>query len=490
MARTFTVAEHTVAQLAAWGVEHVFGVAGDTIIPLLEALRQSDDVAFVAVRHEESAGFMASACAKLTGRPGVCLAEAGPAAVHLLSGVYDAHMDRVPVLALTGESATERLGTHWPQTIDQQLLYTDATCFNHTLATERQLPDLLYQALRTAETEADVSRLGLPVDLQLKPVQGPIRARPGYLNVSPMPDEQSLREAARLLGQAERPVVFVGQGARGQGEAVVRLADQLGAAIIHTLPAKGIVPADHPRNLGVIGDFGTEPAAEVFAQGDVVLVVGSTWWQPDYVPNARFIQIDRSLRHVDMLFPVDVGLVGTVADVVPRLIQQVRPRRNQEWERLVADLKASWDEKRRAGDAAVADPEPLARGDGGVPPQRVVAALQERLGRDAILCLDVGDNTFWISTLFAAGSGQQLLISGHWRSMGFGLPAAIAAKLILPGRPAVAVVGDGGFAMTMAEFTTAVDLGLPVTIIVLNNGVLAEEGHKQAQMRLEPFGVR
>src|SRR5690606_33081067 len=241
MSRTVTVAQHTVAQLAAWGVRHVFGVAGDTIIPLLEALRQRRDLAYIGVRHEESAGFMASAYAKLTGLLGVCIAEAGPAAVHLLSGAYDAHMDRVPVLALTGESATERLGTHWPQTINQQLLYADATCFNHTLATERQLPDVLYQALRAAEIQPGVSRLGLPVDLQLKPVEGPVRPRPGYLDASPGPDPHAVEEAARLLSQAERPLIFVGQGGRGQGEVLAGLADCLGAAIINTLPAKDVV---------------------------------------------------------------------------------------------------------------------------------------------------------------------------------------------------------------------------------------------------------
>src|SRR5690606_11833426 len=149
---------------------------------------------------------------------------------------------------------------------------------------------------------------------------------------------------------------------------------------IHTLPAKDVVPADHPRNLGVIGEFGTETAAEAFAQADVVLVVGSTWWQPDYVPDARFIQIDRSPRHVGMLFPVDVGLVGGAAQVLPQLLDQTRPRRSQAWERLVEDLKSSWERSRHQGDAAVADPAPLVDGDGGdggVAPHQVVAALQE-----------------------------------------------------------------------------------------------------------------
>lgn len=499
-----TVAQHTVEQLAAWGVRHVFGVAGDTVIPLLEALRQRPDVTFVPVRHEESAGFMASAYAKLTGRVGVCLAEAGPAAVHLLAGVYDAHMDRVPVLALTGESPTERLGTHWPQTIDQQLLYAGATGFNHTLASERQLPEMLYQALRDAEIRAGASRLGLPVDLQLKPVEGPVRARPGYLDAVPAPDPAALEQAARMLAGAERPLIFVGQGARGQGAAVVRLADRLGAAIIHTLPAKDVVPPDHPRNLGVVGQFGTEPAAEAFGEADVVLVVGSTWWQPDYVPAARFIQIDRRLRHVDLLFPVDVGLVGDAAQVLPRLVDVLdgMPSRGRDrWVRRVEELKASWERDRRRGDAAAASDHPLdgtggaaangrARRAGQVAPQQVVAALQQRLPADAVVCLDVGDNTFWMSALFDAGAGRRVLVSGHWRCMGFGLPAAVAAGIAAPGRPVVAVVGDGGFAMTMAEFATAVALGVPVVVVVLNNGVLAEEGHKQVQMRLEPFGIR
>lgn len=486
-----TVATYTIQQLAAWEVPFVFGLAGDTVIPLLEALRRQEKVRYIGVRHEESAAFMASAYAKLTGNLGVCLAEAGPAAVHLLNGVYDAHLDRVPLLAITGQSASYLLGTHWPQTINQDLLFADATAYNHTLTNEQQLPDVLYHAMRTAVVHADACRLGMPVDMQNRPLSAKVRKQPQYLRAVPAPDTAAIDSAAALLQQAQRPLLLVGQGARGQARPVLDLAEKLKAAIIHTLPAAGIIPADYPRNLGVIGEFGTEPAAEAFAQADVVLVLATTWWQPKYVPSARFIQVDREPRHLGMLFPAEVGLAGDVKDILPQLSQRLSSASGRDdWDQLVHDLHNRWRKQVSSVTSDATNGRPLDhdRRVRAVAPQRIIGVLQDQLADDAIICLDVGDNTFWVSSLFQTRK-QQVVLSGHWRSMGFALPAAVAAALISPQRQVVAIAGDGGFAMTMAEFTTAVRLELPIIVVVMNNHSFSHEGHLQAQVRLEPFGI-
>lgn len=490
---TTTVAEYVVQQIAAWGSEFVFGLAGDTVIPLLEALRRQGRVRYVGTRHEEGAAFMASAYAKLTGRLGVCMAEAGPASVHLLNGVYDAHMDRVPLLALTGQVETRLMGTRWPQAINQDLLYQDAVCFNHTLAAPEQLPEILYAAMRRAVSVPGAARLGLPVDLQMRPAPGPVRRRPAYLTERPEPGPQSLADAAALLDGAQRPLLFVGQGTRGQTAPVLDLAEKLDAAIIHTIPAMGVIPAAHPRNLGVIGHFGTPMAAEAFAQADVVLVIGSTWWQPEYVPDARFIQIDHHRPSLGLTFPADVGLAGDAGRVLSLLLGRVRGTRKDQWRQTIDRLKAALSASLASDQGTALGEAPLAGNGmgaprGGVSPRQVMAALTEAVAPDAILCLDVGENTFWVARLFQARH-QHVLLSGNWRSMGFGLPAAMAAALAAPRRQVVAVVGDGGFAMTMAELATAAAYRLPITVIILNNRTLAQEGHTQVRTGLEPFGV-
>lgn len=482
-----TAAQYVVDQLAAWDVDIVFGLAGDTIIPLLEALRTSRSVRYIGVRHEESAAFMASAYAKLTGRPGVCLAEAGPGAVHLLNGVYDAHLDRVPLLALTGESHRRHLGTrHW-QTVNQHMLYEDATCFNHTLTVAEQLPEIMYRAMRAAVETPGAVRLGIPADLQAAPLTASVRRRPGFINRAPLPDKDAVERAVTIIQRARRPLLFIGRGARHQRKAIETLADKIRAPIVHTLPAVGIVPTRHPRNLGVAGVFGTEAAAEALGRADAVVVIGSTWWQPEYAPDAKYIQIDRDPRHLGLTFPADVGLAGDAGVVISELVQKVPPSGREEWEEEIQRLKSGGSETIPRDSRDTGHPGEGTAGP-GLHPRRIMAALNKHLDDDAVICLDVGENTYWVSSLFD-GDRHELLLSGHWRSMGFGLPAAIAAALSRPRRQVAAIVGDGGFAMTMAEFTTAAAHSLPIITVVLNNELLALEGRKQMEKGLEPFGI-
>lgn len=487
-AQTRSVAGHVVAQLRAWGVTHVFGVAGDSIIPLLEAIRKDGTLRYVATRHEEAAALMASAYAKATGTLGVCLAEAGPGAVHLLGGVYDAMLDRVPLLALTGEVAVHHAGSRWPQTIDQTLPFQGATVYNHTVQTAEQVPEVLRMAMRLAMLTPGAVRVGIPKDLQAAMVTGVLYPQPATAP-APQPDKTQIAEAAALLAGAKRPLLMAGRGARKERRALLELAERLQAPIIHTLPALGLLPGDHPLNLGVIGKFGTDAAAAAFAEADVVLVVGTTWWQPGYVPDATFIQIDREPAQIGALFPVDVPLPGEASDVLAALTAELERRR-----RAANGRPATGRPKPLPRRRAVAEQDPAAdgvagaNGVAGVDPRQIVAALEDTLAPDALLCLDVGENTFWISSRFRPKQ-HDVLLSGHWRTMGFALPAAIAAKLAYPERQVVAVAGDGGFAMTMAEFTTAVAHRLDLTVVLFNNRVLAEEGHLQAQLGAEPFGV-
>lgn len=477
-----TVAQYAVRQMQAWGIDTVFGVPGDTLLPFLEELRRAGSPRFIVCRHEGSAAMMASAYAKLTGRLAACVADSGPGAVQMLNGVYDAAMDRVPLLVITGELPTRRMGTHWPQDADLDGLYREATAFNHTLADGAQACSIFTHALRRAVFSSRPVRVGVPKNMWLDGcgqvrVELPPRDFGGRVETR----EDLIQEAAGWLQSASRPVLFAGLGASQAVGALVALAEQLQAPIVHSMPAIGAIPADNPWNLGVIGKFGTQAAADVLAQADLILAAGTTWWQPEFVPGrARVIQIDRAMHHIGLTFPVDLGIWGDAAQVLPRIVEAVGRTYRPEWAQRVEQARRSWD-------AEVAQ---LAAAAGGpLHPASVVAAVARQLVPGAVVSLDVGNNAFWFSRHYR-GPHIRLLLSGHWRSVGFGLPGAIGAKLAEPGRQVVVFTGDGGFAMSSPELATAVQYRLPIACIVLRDGRYAEEESLQRQTGRQPFGTR
>lgn len=476
-----TVADFVAGQLAAWGADRVFGVPGDTVLALIEAIHQEPRLEFVPARSDGAAALMASAYAKAGGRLGVCLADMGPGAIQMLNGIYDAKADRVPLIALTGGLETKRAGTGWPTDADLDLAYQDATVYNRTIADPLQAPRILQAALRQAVSRPGPARVGLPQNLQRESIpEAEALPRPAYLDGHPQADGRAVDAAAHLLETAERPVIFAGRGAAGAVAPLLELAEALPAAIVHTIPAIGAIPGNHPQNLGVIGDFGTQQAADALGRADVILVVGSTWWQPEYVPRgARIVQVDSRAAHLDLTFAADVAVCGRAEDVLPQLVKKVKKRDRAGWGAFIAEARRAWDAEVRKAETDGGD---------GIAPSRVVAALAGAVARDAVIALDVGNNTLWFSRYFR-GNGQQVLLSGHWRSVGFALPAAIAAKLAWPRRQVVAVTGDGGLGSFLGEFVTAAHRNLPLTVVVLKDGVYGEEWAKQRQWGLASAGV-
>ena len=480
-----TVADYVAAELSAWDMGYVFGVPGDSVIPLLEALRQNQRPRFVPTRHEGAAALMASAYAKVSGRAAACVSDAGPGAIQLLNGVYDAFMDRVPMLVLTGGLPTRKMATHWPQDANLDLVYTDATVFNHTLAAAPQATRILPAALRAAHQRSGPARVGLPVDLQREEVAGARPAgKPGYLTGEPAPDARDLDAALHLLRTATRPVVLAGRGARAARQAVLALAERLDAPILCTLPGAGAVPGEHAHYCGVLGEAGTQAAADVLGAADVALVVGSTWWQPAFVPRGlKVVQVDSRRAHLGMTFPVEVALPGTAEAVLGALRDGLKAQERPGWRAFWERARAGWHEELRRADAAAGE-----RGE-GVHPAALMTTLAGVLDPEAVICVDTGQHTYWFGRYFFPDR-QTVLVSGHWRTVGFALPAAIGAALAAPRRPVVALAGDGGLGMTLAEFTTAVREKLPITVIACNDGRYAEEEELQAQARVEPFGTR
>lgn len=474
------VAAALIRQLKAWGVDTVFGVAGDALIPLLDALAAEEGMKFYAARREEGAAFMASAYARLTGRPGVCMGTSGPGAVNLLNGVADAAQDRVPLVVITGQVETHYVGTGHKQYFDHQHLYKSFAAYTAQLTNPAAVSELTARALKTATAGGRVAHLSVPRDLFLAPAPGAVRPPEPYLNTAPRSSNDVVRSAAGLLSRAGRPVILAGRGARGLTRELLALAEKMGAGIINTLPATGVVPFQHPLALGGLGLAGKETAANAIARADLCLVIGATWWPREYAPaSVPVVQVDITPENIGVQTPVLYGVVGDAAAVLPELTALVETVPDPEWTGYLGQLRAHWREVTARETGAEAWP---------AAPQRLVAALQEAIAPDAVVALDVGDHVVWFARAFEA-KAQDVLVSGRWRSMGWGLPAGLAAKIVQPHRQVVVFTGDGGFTMAMAEFATAVQYHLPVTVVVANNRCLAMEKNRMIVGGYRPAGV-
>lgn len=475
-----TLADYIIAQLAAWGVRRVYGVVGDTLFVLLDALARRPEVRFVAVRHEAAAAFMAAAEAKLTGGLAVCLATSGPGIANLLGGLGDAHSDRVPLLALSGQVATGEIGTGAKQYVDQQTLVQPLVGYTALLSHPDAAGSVLPAALRRALGQGRPTHIALPKDLLAQPCSAPITWPEPFLRAAPAPGPAVIDGALQRMAAAERPLLLIGQGARAAGAAVLELAERWGAGIVQTLPAKGAVPGTHPLVLGGLGDGGADAAHTALHEADLLLCVGATWWPRRYVPaELPVIKVDRRPEQIGGAMAVVYGLAGDAQSVLVRLAAGLAPAARPQWRERLGGLRRDWLAR------LAAETEP---GDGPLPPQHIVRALEQALPADAVISLDTGDHTVWFGRAFS-GERHTVLVSGWWRSLGCGLPGALAAALAVPERRAVALVGDGSLQSLLGELVTAAELALPVTVVVVNNKVMAIEHNRATARGYRPLGA-
>ena len=482
MART--VSEVLVEQMGDWGVRYAFGVMGHTILGLVDAIRHQDRVRFIATQHEEAAAFAASAYGKLTGEPAACLAIGGPGATSMMTGIYDAHSDRAPLLALTGDVQRTWQYEAARQEIDERALFAPPSAFNAQVESPEQAPTLLASALHAALSERDVAHLSVPIDIQTMEADiSPIRPE-GHLNRSAaVAADEAIRQAARLLNGASRPLVLAGSGAMEAQQPLLQLSHRLGAPILTTCRSKGLIAASEPLSMGIPGRFGTPLADDLLRQADTILVVGcslsqSTTGNWELIrPEQQLIQIDIDPARIGRLYPVEVGLHGDAAATLRRLISLMpEGQPHTSWGDLEArklDLLALIGRKATPAAAPIR-------------PQFVVRTLQENLPADAVIALDAGDNAFFMCQQYQP-KGERFVTSYHLESTGFALPAAFAAALAYPGRPAVAVVGDGGLSFSLGELITAVQHNLPVTVVCFNNARLGMINSEEEEMGKPPF---
>jgi acetolactate synthase-1/2/3 large subunit len=445
------------------GVEFVFGVPGEENLDVMDSLLGSS-IRFITTRHEQGAAFMADVHGRLTGKAGVCLSTLGPGATNLLTGVADAHLDRAPLVAITGQASLDRMHKESHQYIDVRSMFGPITKWNVEIFKPHIIPEAIRKAFKVAQTEKPGStHLELPEDVAGEEVGTPEYETPLRVQapVLPEPLPAQVTRAVEIIARARRPVLLVGNGViRGRAhEAVRRFSMQLGIPAVHTFMGKGIIPDDDPLSLFTIGLQLPDYAAAIVAQSDVVVAVGydfveyaPCFWNPNR--DKQIVHVDMSPAEVDAHYIVGVGVLGDMSLSMERIGRHLSPFEagwaKQCREKIVAGFEAEW-----------AEPPTFP-----LRPQHVVRDLRAVLSPDDVVICDVGAHKLWMARMFACAVPNTCVISNGFAAMGIAVPGAIAARLLVPQRRAVAVTGDAGFLLNSQEIETAVRLQLPITILV------------------------
>ena len=493
-----TVAELLIARLLDWGVDTIFSLPGDGINGIFEAWRQNQDkLKYVQVRHEEAAAFAACGYAKYTGRLGVCLATSGPGGIHLLNGLYDAKCDGQPVLAITGHTFHDLIGTHYQQDVDLDKLFQDVAVYNARVMGPAHVDNVVDEAIKTALTRRGVAHITIPKDIQEWTASDAPRSNANIKNHSgdlfaapaPLPSQEVLQQAADLINAGTRVAILAGRGCLNARDEVRELADKVAGPIVKPLLGKGVVPDDDPLTTGGIGLLGTAPSQDAMQGCDTLLIVGSSFPYQEFYPKpgkAKCVQIDLDATRIGLRFPADVGLVGDCKRVLAALLQLVKRKQDRSFLKEAQEGVEKWNKLLE---------ERGTRSDMPMKPQVVTHALNKVLADDAILCCDTGTVTTWGARHIKMRGTMMFSASGMLATMGNALPYAVAAATAYPGRQVVALCGDGGFTMMMGEMATLVKYKLPVKVVIIKNNVLGQikweqivfEGNPQFGVELQPI---
>ncbi|HEY1262331.1 MAG TPA: thiamine pyrophosphate-binding protein, partial [Terriglobales bacterium] len=440
-----TAADVLIECLMDWGVEVIFGLPGDGINGIMEALRtHQDKIRFIQVRHEEAAAFMACGYAKFTGKLGVCLATSGPGGIHLLNGLYDAKLDCQPVLAITGLQFHDLVGTYTQQDVALDKLFMDVAVFNERVMGPTHVENLADLACRMALSYHTVSHITFPVDFQEMEVKSRQRSKRNVANHTSdisarsarLPDQSDLQRAAEILNAGKKVAILAGRGALDAGDELEKTAELLGAPIIKALLGKAAVPDESPYTTGGIGLLGSRPSQEAMEDCDTLLIVGSSFPYIEYLPKpgqARGVQVELDPKRIGLRFPVDVGLVGDSRNTLRELIPLLQHKKERKFLQAAQAGMKDWREAMQ---------ERASRADKPMKPQVVAAELGKRLRDDAIVSCDSGTIATWWARHIPARRGQMHTLSGTLATMAPGLPYTIAAQVAYPKRQCVAFVGD------------------------------------------------
>jgi pyruvate dehydrogenase (quinone) len=493
MSSARTTADLLVDRLIEWGVDTVFGLPGDGINGIFEALRtRQDRVRFIQVRHEETAAFAACGYAKYTGRLGVCLATSGPGGIHLLNGLYDAKLDNQPVLAITGHTFHDLIGAHYQQDVDLDKLFIDVAVFNERVMGPAHVVNMVDAAVKHALGRRGVAHLTIPKDIQTWTLGDDKRSEANVPKHSgdvlapslPLPDDGALDRAAEILNAGTRVAILAGRGCLDARAELTALADALGAPVAKALLGKAALPDDSPFTTGGIGLLGTAPSADLMKECDTLLLAGTNFPYVEFLPKpgrARVVQIDVDPARIGTRHPAEVGLVGDCRRVLGALLPRIRRKTDRAFLKTSQERMRQWNDLMETRGTNPSAP---------MKPQVAAHALNRHLADDAIIAADCGTVTTWAARHLMLRERMMFSASGSLATMANGLPYAIAAAVAYPGRQVVAVVGDGGLTMLMGELATVAKYRLPIKIMVIKNNSFGEIKWEQLVTEGNPtFGV-
>src|SRR3954471_10219464 len=463
--------------LMDWGVDTIFGLPGDGINGIMEALRvRQDKVRFIQVRHEEAAAFMACGYAKYTGKLGVCLATSGPGGIHLLNGLYDAKLDGAPVLAITGLQYHDLIHTHTQQDVELDKTFIDACIYNPRIMGPAHVENAVNLACRAAIAKSGPAHVTMPVDMQSLPLKSDTPSERNIAHhvsaaragVAATPPGDMLDRAAAILNEGEKVCVLAGRGALRARDELAAIAEKLAAPVTKALLGKAALEDAHPHCTGGVGLLGTAPSQDALAGCDTLLIVGSAFPYLEFYPKpgqARAVQIDNDGMRIGLRYPVECALVGDAAATLRALVPRLKRREDRKFLETTQNGMAEW-RKSLAEQGELRD-RPMK-------PQVIAYELNKLLADDCIIATDSGTNTSLAARYLDIRGDMMFSVSGNLASMACGLPYANAAALAYPGRQVVAFVGDGGLSMLMAELATAAKYQLNVKIVVLKNNSLGQ----------------
>lgn len=460
--------EALVKALQAWDIDHLYGIPGDSIDAVVDSLRTvRDQFKFYHVRHEEVASLAAAGYTKLTGKIGVALSIGGPGLIHLLNGMYDAKMDNVPQLILSGQTNSTALGTKAFQETNLQKLCEDVAVYNHQIEKGDNVFEIVNEAIRTAYEQKGVAVVICPNDLLTEKIKDTTNkpvdtSRPTVVS----PKYKDIKKAVKLINKSKQPVMLIGVGAKHAKDELREFIEMAKIPVIHSLPAKTILPDDHPYSIGNLGKIGTKTSYQTMQEADLLIMVGTNYPYVDYLPkkNIKAIQIDTNPKNIGHRFNINVGIVGDSKIALHQLTENIKHVAERPFLNKTLERKAVWDKWMEQDKNNNSKP---------LRPERLMASINKFIKDDAVISADVGTATVWSTRYLNLGVNNKFIISSWLGTMGCGLPGAMASKIAYPNRQAIAIAGDGAFQMVMQDFATAVQYDLPLTVFVLNNKQLA-----------------
>lgn len=477
-----TISKQMMEVATDWGIDACFGMVGHSNLAVADALRTEEEkgkLRFIGVRHEGAASFAASGYAKLTGKPAMCLGIAGPGSTNLLTGLWDAKVDRAPVIALSGQVQTQVLGPGAFQEVDLAAAFSSVAEWSQTVLNNKNASDLMALAIKHAVVNRDVAHLIFPDEIAFAPGLQPRPETPYQGRVSTTaitPPQAQLDEAIAMIKDARLVTIIMGRGANEFKDEIIQFAEKIDAPVITTFKAKGQIPDNHPLACGVLGRSGTIVGSSMMGRADVLLVFGASFSNHTGISKKKkIIQVDFDRMMLGKFHPVDIPLwgdIGVTCQMMGEALDGVDMSYNRDYvRREIAGRWKLWREEKahRASES----------GENGINSALLFQEMSEVVPEDSVIAVDVGNNTYSFGRYFETKRGQELLMSGYLGSIGFAFPASIGAAVAAPNRPIWAVAGDGGFGQYTMEFTTAVKYNLPIKLVLLNNSEIGKISKEQ-----------